>query len=270
MKTLKLFCVFLASLSVLTGCDMIDYHPYDTRIKGRHNINAENIERIERQCAGQDTLRFALIGDTQREYDDTKDIVRTLNARHDLDFVIHVGDVSDFGATKEFEIERDIMEKLTMPYVVLIGNHDCIGTGPACFQYIFGDTDFSFNAGDTHFLCLNTNALEYDYATPIPNFDFIARNRETIPDSIRRTVVGMHAKPGTEQFPANVAGFFQSELHKYPGLQFCYCGHGHKVAVDDLFDDGIIYYQNAAIWVRNYMLFTLTKDGKYEYELVDF
>ena len=80
----------------------------------------------------------------------------------------------------------------------------------------------------------------------------------------------MHAKPGTEQFPDNVAGFFQSELHKYPGLQFCFCGHGHKVAVDDLFDDGIIYYQNAAIWVRNYMLFTLTKDGKYEYELVDF
>ena len=161
MKTLKTICVFFALLSMLSGCDMIDYHPYDTRIKGKHNIKAQNIARIERQCAGKDSLRFALIGDTQREYDDTKDIIRTLNARNDLDFVIHVGDVSDFGATKEFEIERDIMEKLTMPYVVLIGNHDCIGTGPATFQYIFGDTDFSFNAGDTHFLCLNTNALEY-------------------------------------------------------------------------------------------------------------
>lgn len=270
METKKSICVFFLTLSVLTGCDLIDYHPYDTRIEGKHNINAENIQRIEQQCFGRDSLRFALIADTQRKYDDTKDVVRALNARNDLDFVIHAGDISDFGVTREFEIQRDLLEKLKVPYVVLIGNHDCIGTGPASYQYIFGNPDFSFNAGDTHFLCLNTNALEYDYATPIPNFDFIRRTRENLPPQIRRTVVGMHAKPGSEQFPENVADLFQNEIHKFPGLSFCICGHGHHVLVEDHFNDGIIYYQCGAVYVRSYMVFTLTKDGQYEYELVDF
>lgn len=270
MKTINLFCVFLTIIFTFTGCDLIDYHPYDTRIKGRHNINAENIERIESICAGHDSIRFALISDTQRKYDDTKDVVNVLNARNDLDFVFHAGDISDFGVTKEFEVQRDILNKLKVPYVVLIGNHDCIGTGQASYQYMFGPTDFSFNAGDTHFLCLNTNALEYDYATPIPNFGFITQDRENLPSHIRRTVVGMHAQPGSEQFPNNIAGHFQEELHRFPGLSFCVCGHGHHVVVEDRFKDGIIYYQCGAIYVRSYMLFTLTKDGKYEYELVEF
>lgn len=37
----------------------------------------------------------------------------------------------------------------------------------------FGNPNFSFVAGDVKFLCLNTNALEYDYSTPIPDFEFI-------------------------------------------------------------------------------------------------
>ena len=37
--------------------------------------------------------------------------------------------MSDFGLTKEFLWQRDIMNGLHVPYVALIGNHDCLGTG---------------------------------------------------------------------------------------------------------------------------------------------
>ena len=55
--------------------------------------------------------------------------MESINKRGDVDFVVHCGDISDFGVTREFELQRDILEKLTMPYVVLIGNHDCLGSG---------------------------------------------------------------------------------------------------------------------------------------------
>ena len=34
--------------------------------------------------------------------------------------------MSDFGVTDEFLWQRDIMNKLRVPYVALIGNHDCL------------------------------------------------------------------------------------------------------------------------------------------------
>lgn len=108
------------------GCDMIDYHPYDVRISGETDVNAHNIAEIEQKCKGKTTIKFVTMGDSQRWYDETLDFVGEINKRDDIDFVIHGGDMSDFGVTDEFLWQRDIMNKLHVPYVTLIGNHDCL------------------------------------------------------------------------------------------------------------------------------------------------
>lgn len=113
---------------------MIDYHPYDVRISGETEVNAHNMERIEANCQGKTTIRFVTMGDSQRWYDETEDFVKAINQRNDIDFVIHGGDMSDFGLTKEFLWQRDIMNGLHVPYVALIGNHDCLGTGAGNLQ----------------------------------------------------------------------------------------------------------------------------------------
>ena len=52
---------FLACLFLFSGCDIIDYHPYDVRIKGETDINAKNIEKRQNyhpvRCYG----RFATL-----------------------------------------------------------------------------------------------------------------------------------------------------------------------------------------------------------------
>lgn len=267
MKTLQTFSVSLLAACTLASCDMIDYHPYDVRISGDHNLTEQNIKLIEEQMEGRDSMRFVLISDTQRWYDETNDAVESINARGDIDFVVHCGDVSDFGVSKEFELQRDILQKLDMPYVVLLGNHDCLGTGEDAYVYLFGNPDFSFNAGDTHFLCLNTNAFEYDYSTAVPDFSFIRSDRESLPEGTRRTIVAMHAQPMSEQFNNNVAGVFEDEIKKFPGLSFCMCGHGHTTQANDLFDDGVLYYEVGSAAKREYIVFTLKKDGGYSYEV---
>ena len=93
----------------------VEYHPYDTRIEGRRGINSANIARIEAACAERTTIRLALISDTQRHYDETAAAVRALNARDDVDFVIHAGDMTDFGMRAEFERQRDLLERLRVP-----------------------------------------------------------------------------------------------------------------------------------------------------------
>lgn len=265
----RVCCAILGSM-VLASCELIDYHPYDTRIDGNHHINSQNIKRIEAATTGKSTIRFVLISDTQRWYDETKAAVRSINAQPNIDFVLHCGDLSDFGVTREFEAQRDILDKLAVPYVVLLGNHDCLGTGSDAYRYIFGLPDFTFNAGDVHFLCINSNAFEYDYSVDIPNFRFIRDDRKTLPPNVRRTVVAMHAQPTSEQFNNNVSEVFQHEIRQYPGLAFCLCGHGHHTQVNDWFGDGVLYYECAAAKHREYLIFTLNEEGGYTYEAVQY
>lgn len=269
LKRLRAAMALAAVMVGLQGCDLIDVHPYYTDYHGVGQVNAKNIRRIEAAMAGRDSMTFAVLSDTQRWYDETHDAVRSINARG-VDFVIHCGDLTDFGATKEFELMRDELQGLEAPYVCLIGNHDHLGNGVFVFRSMFGPEDFAFDAGDTHFVALNTNALENDYSVPIPNFAFIGDDRAVLAPTVRRTVVAMHAMPFTDQFNDNVADIFQERLRQYPALQFCLCGHNHRTVVMQPFDDGVDYYQCGAAKSRQYLIFTLTSHGDKHCEVVDY
>lgn len=253
---------------LMVGCQ-VDYHPYDTRIEGEQHINAKNIVRIEAATAGKKVIRFAVISDTQRWYDETQDAVQALNGRDDLDFVLHAGDMADFGMKSEFERQRDILNGLKIPYVVLLGNHDCLATGDEIFKKIFGPVDYAFTAGNVRILCLNTNALEYEHDTYVPNFGFLESQLAEFPKVAEKTIVTMHAKPYTEQFDNNVAKVFQYTIRQFPGLQCCINGHGHNFKIDDIFGDGILYYECDNINKKYYLLFTIGEKG-YTYERIAF
>ncbi len=262
--------IFLLSVVSIVSCELIDYHPYDGRLNHdtETDINKKNILQLHTSCHDKDTIRFAFIGDTQRALDETNDFVNHLNQNDSVDFIIHGGDISDFGMKKEFEWAHDILSKLKQPYVALIGNHDVIGNGDKVFRKMYGDDNFSFVAGETKFICLNTNAIEYDYSHPVPDFSFI---KGELADTLRhtQTVVVMHAPPGSEQFDNNVEDVFQIYIKMFPSLQFCLHAHTHNFSEEDKFNDGIIYYGCDNIAKRSYLLFTVTK-GNYTYEIIRF
>ncbi|HAC23213.1 MAG TPA: phosphoesterase [Porphyromonadaceae bacterium] len=259
--------MLIINILLLGGCDLIEYHPYDVRVKGETNVNANNIAQIEANCKDKSSIRFAVMGDSQRWYDETEVFVKAINFRDDIDFVIHGGDISDFGLTKEFMWQRDIMNNLNVPYVVIIGNHDCLGTGEEAYKTIFGDTNFSFIAGRVKFVCLNTNALEYDYSSPIPDFDFIESEMSNRKEDFDKTIFSMHGAPLCDVFNNNVAKVFQRYITEYPKLQFCTIAHNHYISVTDIFDDGVLYYGSTCMKDRSFLLFTITPEG-YEYEAV--
>jgi len=116
-------------------------------------------------------------------------------------------------------------------------------------------------------VCLNTNALEFDYSNPVPDFGFLSADLRDESKEYFQTVGVMHVRPTGEQFNNNVKEFFQQTLLEYPNLRFCLHAHSHKLEVEDIFNDGIMYYGCSAMKDRNYLLFTLTQEG-YDYEVV--
>ena len=111
-------------------------------------------------------------------------------------------------------------------------------------------------------------------------------------DSIRFTVVGMHAPPHDEQFNDNVDNVFEHYITRYPGLRssdpvfspsdnvdpvmvgtrrmgFCINGHTHRNDTKDIFGDGVLYYGLANVGKRSIQIYTITRKG-YECETISF
>lgn len=259
---------FFGLCCLLSSCNLFDYHPYDGKVTGETDINAKNLAIIEEKFKDKSSVKFAFIGDTQRQYDETEAFVQHMSTRNDIDFVIHGGDISDFGLTREFLMMRDILQKLQVPYVVLIGNHDGLANGELVFNKVFGNPNFSFIAGQTKFICLNTNALEYDYSRPVPDFGFMERELADTSAAYKRTVVAMHAPPFNEQFNNNVAGVFQHYVKAYKNPLFCLNAHEHHLKVLDIYKDGLLYYTTPTIKEREFLVFTINSDDTYTHELV--
>lgn len=245
-------------LLLLSGCTLIEYHPYDANTE-YSDINNTNIAKIEALTSNKESFQFIWTGDTQRFYDETEDFVEYVNENVDVDFVMHGGDISDFGMTSEFEWIHGIMSNLTVPYIALIGNHDVLATGKYLFQEMYGDDNFSFNVADIKFVCLNTNALEYDYDS-VPNFDYIA---EEIASSnlSQRTIVAMHAAPCGDQLDEEVGTAMHKQIKQLPNLELCLNAHGHNTNVREIFYDGITYYECASVKNRSFLLFSVTPDS---------
>lgn len=267
MKKRKWLSLIL-SLTFLTACEeAFHVHPYDVNVKGEHDINATNIAKIESGLAGQDTLRVAFISDTHLWLSDAKDEVADINRRGDIDFVIHCGDMTDTGTMVEFEWTRDILDGLRMPHIALIGNHDFLGTGNQVYSYMYGAMDFSVIASRVKFVCLNTNATEYDYMAAVPNFDFMEEEMTRDSSRFDRTVIVMHSPPYSDQFNNNVCKAFRRYLDFFPDLLCCIYGHNHDDDVGCLYDDDLVFYGIDCAVHRNYRIMTITPDG-YEMEQV--
>ena len=267
MKTVIIWMITVCL--VFSGCDAFQYHPYEVRFDGDRNINENNIVRIEEQCRNLDSLCVAFISDSHHDYSDLCDMVRDINRRDSVDFVVHLGDLTDTGTIKEFVWARDYISGLNKPYVALIGNHDFLGTGDEIYRKMYGPMDFHFIAGRVKFLCINTNATEYDHIADIPDFEYLENAVTTDSALFDRTIVCMHARPYSDQFNNNVAKPFEYYIKQLPGLLFCINGHDHSFSFDDIFGDGVMYYGVTCTSDRQYMIFNIYKEG-YRYEVSDF
>lgn len=264
-KDRRSWIAIMASLLLLcAGC--FDTHPYDVDFDGETGINSRQMAVIERNCSGKDTLRVAFISDTHLWHAEMRDEVEALNRCGNIDFVIHCGDMTYTGAAKEYEWCRDILAQLHCPYVALIGNHDFLGTGDEAYEAMYGNKDFAFIAAGVKFICLNTNATEYEDAAAVPNLGFLEAEATDATGSFSRSIVVMHAPPYSDQFTNNVTTF-RNCLDRLPGLMCCVYGHNHCDAVGDIFADGLMFYSIDCAEHRNYRMMTITPDG-YEMERV--
>jgi 3',5'-cyclic-AMP phosphodiesterase len=182
----------------ITSCkELFQYSPNEVRLEEEEkNLNQKNIAKLQ-AIPAQDQIKFVVIGDSQRFYDDLDDFVTNINLQTGISFVLLNGDISDFGLNKEFKWINRILKKLTIPYFAVIGNHDMLANGRLIYKEMFGEENFSFTYGGYKFIGLNTNSQETGFDGSIPDLPWLEKELNS---AYKQAFVFSHVPPFSGQF----------------------------------------------------------------------
>lgn len=101
-------------------------------------------------------LHMTLAG--EHNYRDLVRIVEEINSAfaHSLAFVYIPGDVADHGGVAEYEVVRQALDTLNVPWCSIVGDHDVHEKSFANFlQFMAAQTHYSFTIGSVTFFALN-------------------------------------------------------------------------------------------------------------------
>jgi Icc protein len=268
LKTFSQLAILLLGISLISCDGIFQYNPNQIVLdENERNLTVKNIEKIK-QLPVKDTLRFILMGDSQRWYDETAHFVKSANQQKDIDFVLHAGDISDFGLTQELEWINKIMQDLNYPYLTVIGNHDVVANGSDAYRKMFGALDYSFEYGPNKFIFINTNSREYAFDGSTPNLTWLRSELANNPDK-KNTVVVAHVPPFDADFNPAYEKEYAGILAKSGTVKLSLYGHQHTFKDGEYYNDGVQYYITTSMGARGYMIVSLWKDG-YKVDRVSF
>jgi 3',5'-cyclic-AMP phosphodiesterase len=239
---------------VITGCGKFEYSPYQLEqgYDMPRDLNAINISKLlSTPHNTDDTLSIVFVGDSQRFYDQTVDLVNKVNTLEGIDFFILAGDISDFGLLQEFLWMIDILERLSVPYMVVVGNHD-LATSKDIYSEVFGDKNFSFVYKNHKFIFHDTNSREYNFNGTVPDLGWMENQfGNTVPGWI----VGVsHVPPFDVDFDPNLEDSYKNLLANTDNFSISLHGHWHDSQDGYFYGDGVRYLISNALDKRKAIL----------------
>jgi len=250
--------LFGAIIMSLTNCNkLVEYSPYQATVSQKlRNTTQKNIELFD-AVEIRDSLKIAAISDSHIAYDDLADAIDNINADTTVDIVVFCGDMTSNGILMEFEIFHSHMENLNMPYLTVIGNHDCLANGTHIYTSMFGDVNYSIHKGSYHLVFFKDNVWESDNTAP--DFDWLENEVQTIGTS-EQTIVFAHVPPYSDELLGDYEEQYRSIL-KNNNINLSVNGHIHKYYQGFYYNDATEYLVVGSTQNRSYATITLSQSG---------
>lgn len=233
----------------LVGCEKFEVSPYVVRTpEGVGYSNQRNIERLAvREPFDDDTVTIVFTGDPQRFYEEQELIVAKANSIPGVDMFILAGDITDFGLAQEYDWVYERMERLSMPWFAVIGNHDMQANGTLIYQRLFGPLDFSFMYKGYKFLLHDTNGREYGFAGTVPRIGWLAdQMADTVPAHF---IAVSHVPPFNGDFDPALVHPYTRQLGSDERMILSLHGHTGSHVDGHLYGDHVRYMVcNAMYW----------------------
>jgi Icc-related predicted phosphoesterase len=256
--------LFILSIIIFASCEkMFDYSPYVIDFDEENtNVNSKNMAKLANQQNDDSVITIAFTGDTHRSFDETDEFVKSVNEINNtkqVDFVIHVGDIADFGLPKQYLWGNSYLLKLNTPYFVVLGNHDLVSNGGDAYLEMFGQYDYSFVYDQVKFIFINTNSLEFDNKGNVPNISWLDQQLQPN-SSFRKAVVLFHVAPMHSEFDPNLIDAFNQTLTKYNNVLFVAHGHMHDYSVSSPYNNGITFVNVYSVEHKKFNIIEIEND----------
>lgn len=260
--------ILLLALFFFSCENMFDYSPYVIDFDNENkNINQKNIDKLQ-ETKADNTIRIAFTGDTHRFFDKFDNFVNAANQDNSIDFVIHVGDISDFGLPQQYIWGNSYLLNLNFPYFVVLGNHDMVGNGGLAYHEMYGEFNFSFLYGQTKFIFINTNSREFNFNGKIPDINWLDSQLQPNSD-FENAVVVFHVPPNDADFDSSLNEEFQATLAKYNNLIFAVHGHLHGHNIYTLNSENVNYVNVYSAGYEKFNIINIT-NGTFDVESYEF
>jgi len=185
---------------------------------------------------------FAVAGDSRDDKDGIFPQILSEVDRSDMEFLLHLGDMVNRDAAKEWEAYRAVTASFRKPLRVVIGNHELYAGGtPEKFAERFGlpGTSWSFTHKDAHFAIVdNAKGTFPDNALAWLDRDLAAHPKGE--GGITTLIVAMHIPPRTDGiYPHGTRSDYGERsakllaILKRHGVDAVVSGHEHMQHVED-------------------------------------
>jgi hypothetical protein len=258
----RLCAVALAAASL--GCFEFSPHALPTD-ESERDLHRKALERLQSRPAPE-VLRFAVVGDTQANFDHAKDAVESINRRGGVSLVVQMGDFVHFGVLPEYQAMNDVFRRLNVPYFVVLGTHDVFANGRDIYRVMFGAYDLAFTYARTRFVLYNANSRHFGFDGTVPDLPWIAAQIAPGPDHDHTVIFAHHEENAFEFDPALREPFLAVLRDGSVDLELY--AHAHKFLVSER--DGVPIYVADSVDHRSYLVVTVDPGGSLEVEKVGF
>lgn len=221
-KVLSVVLIF-GSLS----CAPFRDSPYsDELLRSERSLNTQQNSLLG-DIEADGMIRIAVMTDTHQNYKDLDEVLHKINQTEDVDFVAHLGDLSNSSYNFEYDQFLDSWVTLKPPHFVTIGNHDAVGAGTSLFKKVFGPSNFYFESATKRFIFFNSANLE-DPAGFSPEWLL-----EAVQSSTKSVIIFTHIPlQDEERFSGATAQTFEDIIND-PKTLLVLNGHNHSYLLKD-------------------------------------
>jgi 3',5'-cyclic-AMP phosphodiesterase len=190
------FHLFLAviAMTAFGSCTLTNHTP---TASGPTQNNSESVSANLPTAAAVESFRFAVVTDTHADTKVFPLLLEEIKADN-VDFVIHLGDITRVGALSEFRRAKQILDASGLSYYTVPGDHDLVGShDTSYYEQVFGQPYSSFTWKGIRFILLNNSDGESGMSAS--ELDFInAESEPTLPK-----LVFLHVPPSHPWFVAH-------------------------------------------------------------------
>lgn len=264
IKQLGAIGISSIGVGLLSSCeDLFEYSPYSSKVDSKYKeTTLKNLGLLNSQ-KNKNGYKFAIIGDSHYFYTKLDDVVKHINKRDDIDFVIHAGDLTDGGLLKEYEMFYRIMNRSRSPFFTAIGNHDYRSNGLQIYEQMFGNPNFSFEFNSSKFVFFDSVHWE---SNEEPKLDWL-ENELSDSASYKKVFVITHIPPNTDQFTEETQKRY-SEILSKNNVAMSIHGHIHSFTHNHIYNDGVDYLTVDWVKKKGYNIVTVNEDFNIDVERV--